>query len=185
MHFLAIPERRSNGQATSNGHIALWRRSPILHGFVVPVRFKLCKPASCEVFSINSCCFYNLSFFLLRFLSFFPMIWVSLTISGFLFPFLFLVSLIIVTSQCLCTSNGFKVNILSLTTSWVDLLSSYMDSSLNPSCTLPISTTNSLAFCCFNLTSHSSINQSIFLAMKSLSSFFFFSVASSSAFLLI
>jgi hypothetical protein len=72
--FLAIPKHFSNGRGASNGHIDSPRRSPILRGPVVPVRFKSYMPTSCEVFSVTSSSFSNLDFLLLSFLSFFHMI---------------------------------------------------------------------------------------------------------------
>jgi hypothetical protein len=94
--FLAILEHYANGRGISNGHISSSWRIPILHGFAIPTRFKFCRYASCEVFSGTSGSFSNLDFFLLSFLAFFPVI----QLSGFLFPFLFLSSLSMVTSHC-------------------------------------------------------------------------------------
>jgi len=193
MHFLTIMERHSNSRGTSNGHITSPGQSPILRGLVVPTRFKSCKPASCEVlvyevfhlFSIASCSFSNLDFFLLIFLAFFPIIRVSLIVFGILFPFLLLSSLSVVTSHCWCALKGFKVNTLFLINSRVGILLSCRDISFKPSFFLSTSTTSSLSFYCFDLSSRSSISRSIFLDMKSLSSCCFFYLASSSAFLLI
>jgi len=93
--FLAILERRSNGRDDSNGHISPPWGSANLHYFAIPAKFKLCKPSFCEFLSGNSCNFPSFAFFLLSFLAFFPVI----CISGFLFPFLFLSPLGIVTSH--------------------------------------------------------------------------------------
>jgi hypothetical protein len=72
--FLAILERHSNDQDTSNGHIASPWRSPILRGSTISTRFKFLKPASYEVFSGTYYSFCNFAFFILRFLAFFPVI---------------------------------------------------------------------------------------------------------------
>jgi hypothetical protein len=93
--FLAVLEHRSNSQDASNGHIASPWKSSSLCFFAIPVRFKFYKPSFYEVLSGTSCNFSIFTFFLLSFISFFSVICVS----RFLFPFLFLSSLSIVTSH--------------------------------------------------------------------------------------
>jgi len=179
--FITIPEHHSNGRDAYNGHIALSLKSVILCCSAIPARFKFCKPAFCEVFSGTSCCVYNFAFFLLSFLAFFSVIWIF----GFLFPFLFISSLSVVTSHCWVSFKGFKGNTSSLTIYEADILISFMYWFFKPSHVLSTLTTNSLALCFFDLSSYSFISRSIFLAMRSLNSCFFSSVDSFSAFLLI
>jgi hypothetical protein len=174
--FLVVLECHFNIWDASNGHIDSSWRSPILCGSSIPTRFKFRKPTFCEVFSRNS---HSFSFFLLSFLTFFPVI----RVSGFLFPFLFLRSSSVVTSHCGCSFRGFNCNTSSLIIPRVDALISSMDRFFKPSWVLSTSTTTSLSLYFFDLSS--CISRSIFLAMKSLNSCFFCSVASSFVFLLI
>jgi hypothetical protein len=83
--FITILEHHSNGRDASNSHIASPSRSSLLCYSAIPARFNFYKPSSCEVFTGTSCNLSNFAFFLLSFLSFFPVI----RVSGFLFPLLF------------------------------------------------------------------------------------------------
>jgi hypothetical protein len=94
--FLAVMERRSNGWDVSNGHIYLSWKSANLHCSAIPVRFEFCNPSFCKVLSGASYNFSSFALFLSIFLAFFPVIYIS----GFLFPFLFLSPLGIVTLHC-------------------------------------------------------------------------------------
>jgi hypothetical protein len=94
--FLSVLEHRSNGQDTSNGHISSPWRSVSWCCSTIPTRFKFCKPPFCKVLSGTSYNFSRFYFFLLSFLAFFLMIYVS----GFLFSLFLLSFLSIVTSHC-------------------------------------------------------------------------------------
>lgn len=167
--FLVILEHHSNVRDVSNDHIASPWKSANLGCSTIPTRFKFCKSSFCEVLSGTSCNFSSFSFFLLSFLSFFPVIYIS----GFLFPFLLSSSLSIVTSHCWGYFTRFEGNTFSFTDSRVGTLLFYIDKFFNPSCILSTSTTRSLALSCFDLSSCSSIKSTILLATKSLNSFFF------------
>jgi hypothetical protein len=104
-------------------------------------------------------------------------------ISGFLFPFLFLSLLGIVTSHCGGFFKGFEGDTSSL--SGVGSLFSCMEKCFKSSCVLSTSIAQSLALISLNLSSCSPINCTILLAMKYLSSLFFYSRDSSSCFLCI
>jgi hypothetical protein len=175
--FLVVLECHSNGRDASNGNISSSWRSSNIRFSNIPVKFQFCKPSFCEVLSGTSCNFSNFSFFLLSFLAFFPIIYVS----GFLFPFMFLSLLGMVTSHCGGFFKGFEGNTYSL--SRVGALFSCMEKCFKSSCVISTSTAWSLALISFELSSCSHIKCAILLAMKSLSSFFFFSGASSSCFL--
>jgi hypothetical protein len=147
--FLVVPEHRSNARDASNGHIVSSWKSSNLHCSSILARFKFCKPSFCKVLSRTSCIFSNFSFLLLMFLAFFPVIYVS----GFLFPFLFLSSLSIVTLHYLGSFTGFEGNTSSLTISGVGSLLSYIYRFFKPSCIHSTLTANSLALSCFDLSS--------------------------------
>jgi hypothetical protein len=102
--------------------------------------------------------------------------------SRFLFPFLFLSPLGIVTLHCCGSFTGFEGNTSSLNFSRVGALLSYMDRFFKPSCFLSTLTARSLVLSFFDLSSYSSIKRVILLAMKSLNSFFFCYIVSSSFF---
>jgi len=177
--FLAVLEHRSNGWDASNGHISSLWWSASRWCFDIPTRFKFYKPSLWKVLFVTSCIFSIFAFFLLNYLAFFPMIHVS----GFLFPFLFLSFLIIVTLRCWGSFTRFEDNTSSLTIYRVGALLSCMDRFFKPSCVLSTSTARSLALSCFDLSSCSLIKCVIFLAMKYLNSLFFCYSTSSSSFL--
>jgi hypothetical protein len=131
----------------------------------IPTKFQFCKFSFYEVPSGTFC---NFSLFLLSFLAFFPVIFVSV----FLFPFLFLPSFNIVTSHCQDSFIGFKGNTSSLSGVGTPLL-------CESCCVLLTLTSKFLVLNSFNLFSYYSIKCVILLVMKYFSSCFFSSRASS------
>jgi hypothetical protein len=159
--FLAVLENPYNGQDASNGHIASPWRSASLHCFAIPTRFKLCKPAFCEVIFGTSYTFSIFAFFLLSFLDFFPVMYIF----GFLFPLLFLSFHSIVNSHYWGSFTGFEGNTSCLTISRVGALLFRMDKFFKTSCILSTLTARSLALSYFDFSICSSIKRDILLAM--------------------
>ena len=94
--FSTRSECRSNGYNVPNGYIASPWRSAMWCCFDIRTKLQFCKFSLCKVPSGTFCNLLILSLFLLNFLAFFPVSFISVGI----FPFWFLSSFGIVTSRC-------------------------------------------------------------------------------------
>ena len=160
---------QSSRYIVPNNYIDSPWRSAMCHCSNIPAKLPIYRFSVYEVPSGTFCNFSNFALFLLSFLAFFPVIFVSV----FFFPLWFLSPLGIVTSRYWDSFLGFKGNTSSLSGVGVSVF-------YESSCVLPTLTSKFQVLNIFDLFSCSSIKCVILLVMKSFNSCFFCSKTSSS-----